>query len=70
MMQFTTEFSLAGSRGRCQGMNWLLVIGLFMVVGIGAQRLARETSRGLQYLGLGLAVVHVVVPDPADDLGR
>jgi FtsH-binding integral membrane protein len=37
--------------------NWLLVLGLFMLVGYLAERLARsETSRGLQYLGLGVFV--------------
>ncbi len=37
--------------------NWLIVIGLFMGVGYVATRLATsETSRGLQYLGLGLEV--------------
>ena len=37
--------------------NWLAIIGLFMVVGWIATKLATsETSRGLQYLGLGLEV--------------
>ncbi len=37
--------------------NWLIVIGLFMGAGYLATRLAAsETSRGLQYLGLGLEV--------------
>jgi len=37
--------------------NWLLVLDLFMLVGHVAERLARsETSRGLQYAGLGIAV--------------
>jgi len=37
--------------------TWLAVIGLFMVVGMIAQRLAQSTtSRGLQYVGLGLEV--------------
>jgi FtsH-binding integral membrane protein len=41
-----------------QGMTWLLVLGLFMGVAYGADRLARSTaSVGLQYLGLGLFVV-------------
>jgi len=41
-----------------QGMTWLLVLGLFMGVAWGADRLARSTaSKGLQYLGLGLFVV-------------
>ncbi|HEY6038473.1 MAG TPA: Bax inhibitor-1 family protein [Kofleriaceae bacterium] len=39
-------------------LNWLLVLGLFMVVGYVAQRLAMsETSRGLQYVGLGVGVI-------------
>ena len=39
-------------------MTWLLVLGAFMVAGWVAQTWARsETSRGLQYLGLGLYVV-------------
>jgi FtsH-binding integral membrane protein len=37
--------------------HWLGVIVLFMVVGYVAERLAHaETSRGLQYVGLGIAV--------------
>jgi FtsH-binding integral membrane protein len=36
----------------------LLVVGMFILVNYAAQRLAMsETSRGLQYFGLGLAVV-------------
>jgi hypothetical protein len=60
MMRFATETSakfsawaLGGSRW-----NWLLVLLAFMAVGYLAERLARsETSRGLQYVGLGIAVV-------------
>lgn len=38
-------------------LNWLMVLGLFMVVGYLTSRLAySETSVGLQYLGLGLGV--------------
>jgi FtsH-binding integral membrane protein len=38
--------------------NWLMVMVLFMAVGWGADRMARsDTSRGLQYGGLALAVV-------------
>jgi FtsH-binding integral membrane protein len=38
--------------------TWLVVLGLFMVVGWVAERLARsESSRGLQYVGLGLEVL-------------
>ncbi len=40
-----------------QGFNWLLVLGLFMVVSWIADRMARsETSRGVQYAGLALYV--------------
>jgi FtsH-binding integral membrane protein len=58
MMKFATQTSLKFSGWALQGRwNWLLVIGLFMLVGFVAERLARsETSRGLQYLGLGVAV--------------
>jgi FtsH-binding integral membrane protein len=58
MMKFATQTSLKFSGWALQGRwNWLLVIGLFMVVGFVAERLARsETSRGLQYVGLGVAV--------------
>jgi FtsH-binding integral membrane protein len=38
--------------------NWFAVLALFMITGYVAERLARsDTSRGLQYLGLGIAVV-------------
>lgn len=58
MMIFTPETSLAFSKWALAGQwNWLLVLGLFMLVGFGAEKLARsETSRGLQYAGLALAV--------------
>jgi FtsH-binding integral membrane protein len=37
------------------GFNWLIVLGLFMVVGYVADKWARsDTSPGMQYLGLGL----------------
>lgn len=40
------------------GFGWLIVIGLFMAVSWIADKLARsETSRGQQYLGLGLFIV-------------
>ena len=40
------------------GVNWILVLGLFMVAGWIADRWARsEVSRGLQYAGLALYVV-------------
>jgi FtsH-binding integral membrane protein len=58
MMRFMTETSWGFSRWALTGRwNWLLVIGLFMLVGYVAERLARsETSRGLQYIGLGVFV--------------
>src|SRR6185312_13626650 len=58
MMSQMSELSLRWALWGSQGMNWLLVLLMFIGVNIGAQRLARaETSRGLQYVGLGLAVV-------------
>lgn len=59
MMALAPKASLAMSRWAFGGTwNWLLVLGLFMAVGYGAERLAwSATSRGLQYLGLLLAVV-------------
>lgn len=59
MMLLAPETSLAMSRWAFSGTwNWLLVLGLFMVVGWGAERLAwSQTSRALQYAGLAVAVV-------------
>ena len=59
MMHFMEDTSLRFSAWAFHGqMNWLLVLGLFMVVGWIAERLAMsETSRGLQYVGLGIAVI-------------
>lgn len=59
MMTFATETSLAMSRWAFSGTwTWLVVLGLFMGVGFVAERLASsETSRGLQYVGLGIGVV-------------
>jgi FtsH-binding integral membrane protein len=58
MMKFATETSLRFSSWAFTGRwNWLLVIGLFMLVGFIARRLAvSETSRGLQLLGLAIFV--------------
>lgn len=58
MMKFMPETSLKFSQWALQGQwTWLAVLALFMVVGVVAEKLARsETSRGLQYLGLGIAV--------------
>lgn len=37
--------------------NWLMVLGMFMAVGYVTEKWARsDTSRGIQYLGLGVAV--------------
>ena len=59
MMRFMPETSFKFSRWALQGRwTWLMVILAFMVVGWVAERLARsDTSRGLQYLGLGIAVI-------------
>ncbi len=59
MMRFMPEVSLRFSAWALRGRwNWLLVIVAFMVVGYVAERLARsETSRPIQYLGLGIAVL-------------
>lgn len=53
------ETSLALSRWALTGTwSWLVVLGLFMLVGYVAERLAwSQTSRALQYAGLALAVV-------------
>jgi FtsH-binding integral membrane protein len=59
MMRFMPMTSLGFSKWALTGrFSWFVVLALFMGVGLLAERLARaETSRGLQYLGLGLAVV-------------
>jgi uncharacterized protein len=58
MLKLMPETSFKFSRWAFSGAwNWLLVLGLFMLVGYVAERLARsETSRGLQYVGLAIAV--------------
>ncbi len=58
-MRYMTESSLKFSSWALQGQwTWIAVIVLFMVVGMVAQRLAMsESSRALQYLGLGIAVI-------------
>src|SRR5215510_2777829 len=58
MMRFSTETSLRFSAWAFGGqLNWLIVFGLFMLVGYIGQRLAMsQTSRGLQLLGLGVFV--------------
>jgi FtsH-binding integral membrane protein len=59
MMRFMTETSWGFSKWALTGRwNWLLVIGLFMLVGYVAERLARsQTSPALQYVGLGVFVI-------------
>ena len=59
MMALAPETSLAMSRWAFTGAwNWLLVLGLFMLVGYLAERLAwSERSRALQYAGLAIAVI-------------
>jgi FtsH-binding integral membrane protein len=59
MLNYMTETSLSFSKFAFHGqLNWLIVLGLFMVVGVVAQKLAvSQTSRGLQLLGLAVAVV-------------
>jgi FtsH-binding integral membrane protein len=59
IIKFAPELSLRFSAWAFQGqLTWLLVIGLFMAVGFVAQKLAMsETSRGLQFIGLAIAVV-------------
>jgi FtsH-binding integral membrane protein len=58
MMRFATQTSLRFSEWAFTGqLHWLLVLGLFMLVGYIAQRLAlSQTSRGLQLFGLGISV--------------
>ena len=59
MMLYLPKMSLGFSRWAFNGQwNWMLVLILFMAVGWVAERLAMsQTSRGLQYLGLGIAVL-------------
>jgi FtsH-binding integral membrane protein len=59
MMRFATQTSLDFSTwALSRSWSWLLVLVAFMVVGVVAERLARsETSRGIQYVGLGIAVI-------------
>ncbi|MCE9574099.1 MAG: Bax inhibitor-1 family protein [Deltaproteobacteria bacterium] len=59
IFRFATNFSLKFSEFALRGQwNWLMVIGAFMLVQMGAQALSRsEASKGYQYAGLTLAVV-------------
>jgi FtsH-binding integral membrane protein len=59
MLVYMTETSLKFSMWALTGggWNWLIILGLFMVVGYIAEKLARSnTSKGLQYAGLGIFV--------------
>ena len=58
MMRFAPETSLSFSEWALKGRwNWFLVLAMFMVVGVIAEKLARsDTSRTVQYIGLGIAV--------------
>jgi hypothetical protein len=59
LLLVTPEFSWGFSKWALAGRwTWLGVIALFMLAGYVAQRLAQsESSRGLQYLGLGIEVL-------------
>lgn len=57
-MFLQTELAYEWLMWATQGWTWLLVLGLFMAGGWVAERWARSaTSRGMQYVGLGLYVV-------------
>lgn len=58
LLRFAPETSYKFSRWALGGsLNWLLFLIGFMVAGYVAERLARsESSRGLQYLGLGISI--------------
>ncbi|HET7506646.1 MAG TPA: Bax inhibitor-1 family protein [Kofleriaceae bacterium] len=57
LMRYATEFSLKFSSWAFGGYTFLLVIALFIAVGFVSQRLAySDSSRGLQLLGLSIAV--------------
>jgi FtsH-binding integral membrane protein len=59
MMRFATETSLELTRWALGGRwSWLIVLGVFMLVGYVAQRLAlSNASRGVQYVGLAVFVL-------------
>ena len=56
---FATTTSARFAMWALQGQwTWLAVMGLFILTGVISQRLAQsETSRGVQYLGLSIAVI-------------
>jgi FtsH-binding integral membrane protein len=58
MMTFATQTSIKFTLWATNGYMWLAVLAMFMVVGYVAERLARsESSRGIQYVGLLIAVI-------------
>lgn len=58
MMRLMPEMSFKFSRWALSGWNWAIVLGLFMLVGYLAERLAHsDTSRAVQYVGLAIFVV-------------
>lgn len=59
LIRFSTGLSYRFSAWAINdSMHWLLILGAFMVIGFIADRLAEsESSRALQYVGLGLTVV-------------
>jgi len=57
MFRYMPEVSFKFSRWALTGYNWFAVIGLLIASGMVAQWLARsETSRTIQYIGLGVEV--------------
>lgn len=53
-----TSFAAQFTMWAFNGINWLLVLGVFMGIGYLTSRLATsDTSPALQYLGLGLGIV-------------
>jgi len=59
ILRYATETSFKFSEFALRGrLNWLIVMVAFMIVGYVAERLARSnSSRGVQYLGLGISVL-------------
>lgn len=58
IMRFAPEQSFRASLWATQGYHWLLVMGVFMLAGFLSERMATSnTSRTIQYVGLGLSVV-------------
>jgi FtsH-binding integral membrane protein len=59
ILNFMTETSYRFSEFAFRGQwTWILVLVMFMVVGMVSQRLAMsQTSRGLQFVGLGISVL-------------